>query len=1072
MSLHPQNISWLLIHQAQRSPQSIAVVTPNKEWTYAELDQRVGRYAQQLTDQGINAGDRLACIMSDELLLLTALLAAARISAPVMLVPRSSTVSQRNQWMAAAGVRYVLSDMDQIETAAGSLPVIHAKVLSTDQTFTDWAHVKPNDDVPQESIFIIVVGSGTTGKPKLMPITHAQMHSRVQRICVILGVTSKDRLANMAHMEYVGGVHRLVTAFCVGAGFVVLDKEGNEWRHWHARFGVTHLNATVFHAQQMLKDLRVLSRQEARPLDPIQLSLTSSVVTQELRQAILSELCSKLRVSYGTNEAWSVTTAEPHDLLKHPGTVGCPVQGVAIRIVDKHLTDLPQGQKGLVAIQSDQIIHAYLGDEQATRKAFREGWFIPGDLGYLTDNGQLIYCGRSDNMMIFNGINIYPIEIEQCLLSHPDVSDVLAMPTRHAIHQDVPIALVALKERGTCTEQQLFKYAASVLGPKQPRHIVLTPAIPRNRLGKPIKEEIIQLVAQAFSNKAQKPEPPTGPQIKISFDSRPETASQTLALWTRILTNEVTPSQADLPMINLQSHEALLWLSTVLDLVRALLQAARVPQFDLIKVTHCQPHASRAHLWHGVCQQPAPQFLTVQNSINLIRETFKLAEWASGADIESPIHREDFFKRIETGAFKTLVPVAPTGKSTFEILRVAHSLTIPYRSLAGGVVQLGWGSHSRSIHRSTTDCDSAIGLHLTSDKFLTAQILRQAGLPAPVHHKARSLAEAQNVAQRIAYPVVVKPSDLERGEGVAVDVTELNLEAAFQTAYKLSPSKTVLIERQVPGICHRLFIVDGELLYAVKRLPIGIYGDGKSSISELVQAAHIEQMKRPPWTRSGVQLLQPLPLEALDQQGLTPADVAPAGQFVALRRIETSAWGGVDEDVTPNVHPDNVSAAVRAAQLMRLEVAGVDLISQDITQAWHTNGAVINEVNYAPLLGGGEISRAHIPAFLLRILKGNGKIPIEVIVNPEHGWTHGLAKWQSLIDTGVQAFLTDKLHTLDPQGQDFHMTPQNLNDRVQSLLMNKDVEALVIVAKDKDEGQWMSQWMGQWFTDAKPMQDL
>jgi hypothetical protein len=108
----------------------------------------------------------------------------------------------------------------------------------------------------------------------------------------------------------------------------------------------------------------------------------------------------------------------------------------------------------------------------------------------------------------------------------------------------------------------------------------------------------------------------------------------------------------------------------------------------------------------------------------------------------------------------------------------------------------------------------------------------------------------------------------------------------------------------------------------------------------------------------------------------------------------------------------------------------------------------------------------------LRILKGNGKIPIEVIVNPEHGWTHGLAKWQSLIESGVQAFLTDKLHTLDPQGQDFHMTPQNLNDRVQSLLMNKDVEALVIVAKDKDEGQWMSQWMGQWFTDAKPMQDL
>lgn len=1068
MSLHPQNISWLLIHQAQRSPQSIAVVTPDNEWTYAALDLRVARYAQQLKDQGINAGDRLACIISDELLLLTALLAAARISAPVMLVPRSSTVSQRNQWLAAAGVRYVLSDIEQNKMGVGNLPFIHAKVLSTDQPFTDWAHVKPTDDLPQESIFIIVVGSGTTGKPKLMPITHTQMHSRAQRRCVILGVTSKDRLATWSHLEYSAGIHRLLTAFCVGACCVILENERNEWRHWHERYGVTHLSATVFHAQQMLKELSVSSRPVKRPLDPIQLTLNGSVVTQELRQAILSDLCSNLSVGYGTNEASLVTMAAPNDLLEHPGSVGRPVQGVTVRIVDEQLTALPHGQKGLVAIQSDEIIDAYLDDEQATRKAFREGWFIPGDLGYLTDNGQLIYCGRSDNMMIFNGINIYPIEIEQCLLSHPDVSDVLAMPTRHAIHQDVPIALVALKESGTCTEQQLLKYAASVLGPKQPRHIVLTPAIPRNRLGKPIKEEILKLVAQTFSNKAQKPEPPTGPQIKISFESRPETASQMLALWTRVLTKEASPSQANLRTLKHQSHEAHLWLSQVLDLARALMQAARIPQFDSVKVTDCQPHASQANLWQGVCQQPAPQFLTVQNSTTVIREAFKLAEWASGADIESPIHREDFFKRIETGALKAMASVAPTGKSTFEILRVAHSLKVPYRALAGGVVQLGWGSHSRRIHRSTTDCDSAIGLHLSSDKFLTAQILRQAGLPAPVHHKARTLAEAQNLAQRIAFPVVVKPSDLERGEGVAVDVTESKLEAAFQTACKLSPSKTVLIERQVPGVCHRLFIVNGALLYAVKRLPIGVYGDGKSSISELVQAAHIAQMKRPPWTRSGVQLLQPLPLEALHQQGLTPADVAPAGQFVALRRIETSAWGGVDEDVTTTLHPDNVSAAVRAAQLLGLDVAGVDLISPDITQAWHTNGAVINEVNYAPLLGGGEISRAHIPAFLASILKGNGKIPIEIIFNADHGWPLGLAKWQSLIGTGVQAYLTDNMHTLDSKGQDFHMTSQTLHDRVQSLLMNKNVEALVIVAQNEDEAQRM----GHLYTHAKAMQAL
>jgi D-alanine-D-alanine ligase-like ATP-grasp enzyme len=401
--------------------------------------------------------------------------------------------------------------------------------------------------------------------------------------------------------------------------------------------------------------------------------------------------------------------------------------------------------------------------------------------------------------------------------------------------------------------------------------------------------------------------------------------------------------------------------------------------------------------------------------------------------------------RIQTGAFNVLASDAPRGKSTFEVLQVAHRLSIPYRPLAGGVFQLGWGRHARLIHRSTTDHDSAIGLHLTRDKHLTAQMLRQAGLPAPEHQPVSSLAQAQTWAQRIGYPVVVKPSDMERGEGVAVDVTEAGLEAAFQSAQKISPSKSVLIERQVPGVCHRLFITQGQLLYAVKRLPMGVYGDGTSSIGELAQAAHAAQMQRPPWMRSGVSSLHPLPLAFLQQQGWSATDVPAAGQFVALRRIESTAWGGVDEDVTHTVHPDNVSAAVRAAQLLRLEVAGVDLISTDITQAWHSNGAVINEVNYAPLLGGGEISRSHIASYLSRMLKNQGKIPIKTIQGGENPWAQGLAYQQRLIAMGEAAFLTNHQHTLDPQGHTYPMATEHLDERVQALLMNREVGALVLV---------------------------
>jgi cyanophycin synthetase len=121
------------------------------------------------------------------------------------------------------------------------------------------------------------------------------------------------------------------------------------------------------------------------------------------------------------------------------------------------------------------------------------------------------------------------------------------------------------------------------------------------------------------------------------------------------------------------------------------------------------------------------------------------------------------------------------------------------------------------------------------------------------------------------------------------------------------------------------------------------------------------------------------------------------------------------------------------------------MISPDITQAWHHNGAVINEVNYAPLLGGGEISRKLIPTHLSRLLKDQGRIPIETVSAGGDAWARGLAQHQRLQEAGFSVYLTDEKQTLDPQGHAYPMASNNLRDRVQALLMNKQVGALVIV---------------------------
>lgn len=502
------------------------------------------------------------------------------------------------------------------------------------------------------------------------------------------------------------------------------------------------------------------------------------------------------------------------------------------------------------------------------------------------------------------------------------------------------------------------------------------------------------------------------------------------------------------------------WLQQVLMLTRSLLHVLRIPLFEPIEVLQCRDIDPGNQRWEAVCRRPHRTLVSGSVLAGVIRLAFPLASWASRADVHSPLDREQFFRTIDEKILRGFAEAMPSGKSTFEVLRVAHRLGVPFLPLPGEIFQLGWGSHARRINRSTTDQDTAMGLRWTRSKLLSAQLLREAGLPFPLHLKAGSLEEAREAAERIGYPVVVKPEDLERGEGVSVDVQAEGLQAAFADAHQRSPGKSVLIERQVPGVCHRLFIAAGQLLYAVRRLPIGVYADGRSTLRDLVAAKRDAQQRIPPWKRSGIPSLDETALHMLQAHGWTPDSVPQAGQFVALRRIESTASGGVDEEITQSIHPDNVSAAIAATQIFGLEVAGVDMISPDIGRPWHANGAIINEVNFAPLLGGGEISRRYIGEYLNRILKNRGRIPVHAYAGGEEAWQMASRHWEELRAAGCHAYLTDEYRTLDAGGNHCALASSRLEARVQALLMRQEVQALVLVMHPSQALETMNRLAG------------
>ena len=486
----------------------------------------------------------------------------------------------------------------------------------------------------------------------------------------------------------------------------------------------------------------------------------------------------------------------------------------------------------------------------------------------------------------------------------------------------------------------------------------------------------------------------------------------------------------------------LMW--RILLLNSALLQAARIPAFDPGCVLRINRDGQSPSTWMATVAVAQIDHIPRQCYSIAGDGAAKLIQWMMGKP-RTPENSAVLFDAVQKQVLQPLLRMAVAGKSTIPVLRAAYALDIPFCHLGAGVYQLGWGGKSRRMDRSTTEADSAIGSKLAQNKVWSANLLRMAGLPAPLHGVVATGEEAMRVARQLGWPVVVKPVDLDRGEGVTVGVTDGDqLLAAFETAKVLSKVGDAIIERQVDGVCHRLFIADDKLLYAVKRLPKSIHGDGRQTVAELIHAANQIEDRRPPWLRSEHCPDDALACAAMAAAGFALDAIPAAGERVPLRNIESTAWGGFDEDVTDRIHPDNLDIALRAATLFGLHVAGIDIITPDIGKPWHENGAIINEVNFAPLFGGGEISRSYIPEFLARFMCGEGRIPIEVIAGDDAALEVARARQEEFASRQTLCFVTSHEISLAPSGDEMSFPFNSLYQRCKALLMDRRVEALIL----------------------------
>jgi cyanophycin synthetase len=317
--------------------------------------------------------------------------------------------------------------------------------------------------------------------------------------------------------------------------------------------------------------------------------------------------------------------------------------------------------------------------------------------------------------------------------------------------------------------------------------------------------------------------------------------------------------------------------------------------------------------------------------------------------VRACIAGEPFDIEATVEALHDLYEAVRLGPSTAAIVEEARRRGVPVRRLNSySLVQLGLGKKLRRIQAAMSDYTSAIAVEIAQDKDDTRRVLHNIGLPAPEGARAGTVEDAVEIARELGFPVVLKPLDSSQGRGIS---GRLEDEAAVRRAWPhaRAHSRRVIVERFVEGRDFRVLVVDGKVAAVAERSPAHVVGDGERTIGALIEEANLDPRRGKGHGRTLTRLsADDRTTDFLATIGLTLESVPAPGAVVQLRATANLSTGGTSIDRTDEIHPDNVTACEMAAGIVGLDIAGIDVLSPDISVPFRDNGAVIVEVNAAP----------------------------------------------------------------------------------------------------------------------------
>lgn len=505
MSLTPTTLTGYLDKTATFFPRRKALLCGSEIVRYGELHARALGLARLLRDDyGIQPGDRVALLMKncpEFVYVLYGILFAGGTVVPI------------NSFLKPVEIEYILRDAGAavlVTAFADFQPVLdHMRtqvpaLRSLDVGAVHWSATaaKPLDpltDIKPSDRAVIIYTSGTTGRPKGAVLTHANLVANVRSIGTVLSNVESDRIVLALPMFHSFMLTVAIMApLSIGASVLII-KSIKPFRH--VLFEMIRRRATVF-----LGIPQVYQALATAPIPwwlrwllPLRLAISGSApLSAETLRRFGERFRFSLREGYGLSEASPVVSFNPVRGVNKPGSVGLPLPGVQVRILDGQGRELGVGQDGEVVVRGENVMLGYWNQEEATAAVLRDGWLCTGDIGRLDEDGYLYITDRKKDMLLIHGNNVYPREIEEVIYQVPGVREVAVVGRSDARHGELPVAFVVPAENTALDAQTILRFCRERLANyKLPREIrVQGTPLPRNATGKILKTELRQQAQQ------------------------------------------------------------------------------------------------------------------------------------------------------------------------------------------------------------------------------------------------------------------------------------------------------------------------------------------------------------------------------------------------------------------------------------------------------------------------------------------------------------------------------------------------------------------------------------------------